>query len=77
MSKRQRFLMLVQTAALERALKVGDPTHDYAAPALAQAMQIVPRCLPADLSAATFEAVEWLMCGGKRPEWVRLEGERG
>lgn len=76
MNKQMRFLMLIQTAALERALKVGDPAHDYASPALAQAMRITPRCLPADLNQATFETIEWLMCGGQRPDWVRLEGER-
>ena len=77
MNKQQRFLLLIQTAALERALKAGDPTHDSAAPTLAQAMRIHPHCLPDDLNAATFEAIDWLMCGGKRPEWVKLEGGLG
>lgn len=75
MNRQERFLMLVQTAALERALKQGDPAHDVAAAALAQAMEIRPGCILKDLNQATFELIEWLMCGQARPEWIELRGE--
>lgn len=73
MDRQTQFLMLVQTAAIERALKMGDATHDLAAAAMYRAMQIAPRRLPKDLNQATFEVIEWLMCGGVRPAWVKLD----
>jgi hypothetical protein len=75
-NRQARFLMLIQTAALERALKEGDPAHDRAAAALAQVLEIRPGCILKDLNQATFELVEWLMCEQPRPEWVELRGER-
>ncbi len=69
MDKRTAFLMLVQTATLERALKIGDLEHDTAAPALALAMTLNPKRIPNDLNHAVFEFIEWAMCGGARPEW--------
>lgn len=64
--------MLVQTAALERALKQSDPARDLAAAALAQVMEIRPGCILKDLNQATFELVEWLMCGQDKPDWVEV-----
>jgi len=74
-----KLLALIAVAALERSLKVNDAAHDYAAPVLARAMQeIDPDCseIPHDLSQATWEVIEWLMCGKEKPEWVN-KYERG
>lgn len=75
-----KLLMLIAVAALERSLKVNDSQHDYAAPVLARAMMEIDQndsAIPNDLSQATFDVIEWLMCGQPKPEWVNKYAHLG